>query len=154
MKRALFIAGGTVAGVAAVLAYVPTNFGSSSQAPLPVPTSGGGSSTPTSTTTQTKVPATSSASKTVTGGGYSACGYGTVQVRITVVNGVVTKAVAVSYPNGDPRSQFINKQAIPWLQQQTLAAKNSSQISGVGGATCTSGAWTSSLQAALTAAGL
>lgn len=201
MKRALFIGGGTIAGVAAVLSYVPTNFGSSSQGALSAPALGGGSSTPTTGATQTpaqattqapatqtpaqsstpkpgptkkptkapaapatqtptqapaptQVPAAQGASQTATGGSYSACGYGNVRVRITVVNGVVTKADAVSYPNGDPRSQFINKQAIPWLQQQTLAAKNSSQITGVGGATCTSGAWTSSLQSALTAAGL
>ncbi len=158
MKRALFIGGGTIAGVAAVLAYVPTNFGSSSQSsPSAVPGTGG-STTPaagtTSTPNQTQTPAAPTASKTATGRSYSACGYGNVQVRITVVNGVVTRAAAVSYPNGDPRSQFINKQAIPWLQQQTLTAKNSSKISGVGGATCTSGAWTSSLQSALTTAGL
>lgn len=172
MKRALLIGGGTVAGVAAVLAYVPMNFGSSSPAALPAPTSGGGS-TPTTSATQaptktpttraptkapttapTQAPAAPVANKTATGGSFSACGYGNVRVRITVVNGVVTKADALSYPNGDPRSQFINKQAIPWLQQQTLTAKSSARISGVGGATCTSGAWMSSLQSALTAAGL
>ncbi len=160
MKRALFIGSGTIAGVAAVLAYAPTNFGSSPQSSPSALPGTGGSTTPvtgttsTSTPNQTKTPAASTASKTATGRSYSACGYGNVQVRITVVNGVVTRAAAVSYPNGDPRSQFINKQAIPWLQQQTLTAKNSSKISGVGGATCTSGAWTSSLQSALTTAGL
>lgn len=185
MKRALFIGGGTLAGVAAVLSYVPTNFSSSSTSALSVPTSGGVSTpttatattpaTPTRTTpaqaatptqtpsqaptstqapTPTNPPAAAPVSKTATGATYSACGYGNVRVRITVVNGIVTKVDALSYPNGDPRSQFINQQAIPWLQQQTLAAKNSSQIAGVGGATCTTGAWTSSLQSALTAAGL
>ncbi|OIQ79265.1 FMN-binding domain protein [mine drainage metagenome] len=190
MKRALFIGGGTLAGVAAVLSYVPTNFSSSSTSALSVPTSGGVSTpstatastpaapTPTTPTqaatptqapsqgptstqapttqapTPTNPPAAAPVSKTATGATYSACGYGNVRVRITVSNGVVTKVDALSYPNGDPRSQFINQQAIPWLQQQTLAAKNSSQIAGVGGATCTTGAWTSSLQSALTAAGL
>jgi uncharacterized protein with FMN-binding domain len=152
MKRALFIGGGTLAGIAAVLSYVPTNFGNSALAPLPAPSLG---STPTSTPSKTSTPpATSASNKTVTGGSYSACGYGNIQVRITVAKGVVTKIDPISSPNGDPRSQFINKQAIPWLQQETLAAKNSAKIAGVGGATCTSGAWSNSLQSALTAAGI
>jgi uncharacterized protein with FMN-binding domain len=160
MKRALFIGGGTLAGIAAVLSYAPTNFGSSSLAPLPAPSTGGNTSpTPGTSTTpapsQTSTaPTTPTANKTATGRSYSACGYGNIQVRIKVANGVVTQIDAISAPNGDPRSQFINKQAIPWLQQQTLAAKNSAKITGVGGATCTSGAWTNSLQSALTAAGL
>jgi uncharacterized protein with FMN-binding domain len=168
MKRALFIGGGTIAGVAAVLAYVPTNFGSSSLAPLPVPSAGGTTpatqspvpspsstgKTPAPTKPTTPAPATPTGNKTATGRSYSACGYGNVQLRITVANGAVTQVSAISSPNGDPRSQFINKQAIPWLTQQTLAAKNSANIAGVGGATCTSGAWANSLQSALTAAGL
>ncbi|HUW77447.1 MAG TPA: FMN-binding protein [Candidatus Nanopelagicaceae bacterium] len=92
--------------------------------------------------------------KTATGKSYSACGFGIVQVRITVSNGIITQVDALSAPNGDPRSQFINGQAVPWLKQETLAAKNSARIAGVGGATCTSGAWAASLQSALTAAGI
>jgi uncharacterized protein with FMN-binding domain len=158
MKRAVFIGGGTLAGIAAVLSYAPTNLGGSPGA-LSGPAVGTGStSTPTSTTKTTPptktTPAPAAANATTTGRSYSACGYGNVQVGITVANGVVTQVSAISAPNADPRSQFINKQAIPWLQQQTLAAKNSAKIAGVGGATCTSGAWSNSLQSALTAAGL
>ncbi len=92
--------------------------------------------------------------QTVTGRGYSAGGYGIVKVRITVVGGIITSVDAVSYPNGDPRSQDISRQAIPWLKQQTLAVKNNANINGVGGATYTTNAWIGSLQSALTAAGL
>lgn len=70
------------------------------------------------------------------------------------MNGVVTAAKAVSYPNRDNRSAWISQQAIPWLVEQTLAAKDSANVAGVGGATYTSGAWINSLQSALTAAGL
>jgi len=90
----------------------------------------------------------------VTGRGYNAGGFGTVSVQITVTNGVVTAAKAVSYPNRDNRSAWISKQAIPWLVEQTLAAKDSANVAGVGGATYTSNAWINSLQSALTAAGL
>jgi len=164
MKRAILISGGTLAGVAGVLAYVPTNFGNSSTSPLSAPSTPSSSTAPTKaptpsstkapTNTPAPAPVTPAANKTATGGSFSACGYGNVRVRITVTNGAVTKVDALSYPNGDPRSQFINKQAIPWLQQQTLTAKNSARITGVGGATCTSGAWMNSLQSALTSAGL
>ena len=155
MKRALLIGGGTLAGVAAVLSYSPINFGNSTQPPITAPSLGSGN--PVATTPPTQLPgntATPTASKTATGSSYSACGYGNVQVQITVANGVVTKVGAISLPNADPRSQDINRQAQPWLVQQTLAAKNKAGIAGVGGATCTSGAWARSLQSALTAAGI
>lgn len=92
--------------------------------------------------------------QTVTGRGYSAGGYGIVKVRVTITGGIITSVDAVSYPNSDPRSQDISRQAISWLKQQTLAAKNNADINGVGGATYTTNAWIGSLQSALTAAGL
>ena len=153
MKRALLVGSGTLAGVAAVLSYSPVNFGNSGQPPLTAPSLGSGN--PVATTPSAPLPgSTPTASKTATGSSYSACGYGNVQVQITVSNGVVTKVSAISLPNADPRSQDINRQAQPWLVQQTLAAKNKAGIAGVGGATCTSGAWARSLQSALTAAGI
>jgi len=118
------------------------------------------SATPTQTPTSAPAPTPTPAQKapdsnvTVTGRGYNAGGFGTVSVQITVANGVVTAAKAVSYPNRDNRSEWISKQAIPWLVEQTLAAKNSANVAGVGGATYTSNAWINSLQSALTAAGL
>ena len=123
------------------------------QTPTQTPTQ-----TSTQTPTQTPAPAPTqkpaSANMTVTGRGYGACRFGTVAVQISVANGSVTAAKAVSYPSNDGRSAWISQQAIPWLVEQTLAAKNSANIAGVGGATCTTNAWIQSLQSALTAAGL
>ena len=79
--------------------------------------------------------------------------YGPVQVQITVVNGKITNAVALTYPTGSFRDQQINQQAIPYLIQETLAAQ-SANIQGVGGASYTSQGWADSLQSALTKAGL
>ncbi|MCX6451979.1 MAG: FMN-binding protein [Actinobacteria bacterium] len=110
--------------------------------------------TPTPAPTSTPVQKAAASNVTVTGRGYNAGGFGTVSVQITVTNGVVTAAKAVSYPNRDNRSAWISQQAIPWLVEQTLAAKDSANVAGVGGATYTSGAWINSLQSALTAAGL
>jgi len=121
------------------------------QTPTQTPTS---ASTPTPAPTPTPAQNAPASNVTVTGRGYNAGGFGTVSVQITVTNGVVTAAKAVSYPNRDNRSAWISKQAIPWLVEQTLAAKDSANVAGVGGATYTSNAWINSLQSALTAAGL
>ena len=78
--------------------------------------------------------------------------FGNVQVQITVSNGRITDAQALQAPQGG-RSGSISSQAIPMLRQQTLTAQ-SSAIQGVGGASYTSYGWYTSLQSALTKAGL
>jgi len=77
--------------------------------------------------------------------------YGNVQVQLTVVNGKITDARALSAPNG--RSQRWTDMAIPVLRQQTLAAQ-SDAIQGASGASYTSYGWYKSLQGALAKAGL
>jgi len=79
--------------------------------------------------------------------------FGPVQVQITLVNGKITAANALQYPNNDFRSQQISQQAIPYLVQETLAA-NSADIQGVGGASYTSQGWYDSLVSALAKAGM
>jgi len=78
--------------------------------------------------------------------------FGNVQVQITVVDGKITDAQALQAPSGG-RSGSISSQAIPMLRQQTLTAQ-SSAIQGVGGASYTSYGWYTSLQSALSKAGL
>lgn len=77
--------------------------------------------------------------------------YGTVQVKITVVNGRITDAVAVVAPSG--RNDRWTNMAVPILKQQTLAAQ-SANIQGASGASYTSYGWYTSLQGALAQAGL
>lgn len=77
--------------------------------------------------------------------------YGTVQVKITVVNGRITDAVAVQAPSG--RNDRWTNMAVPILKQQTLAAQSAS-IQGASGASYTSYGWYTSLQGALAQAGL
>lgn len=77
--------------------------------------------------------------------------YGTVQVEITVVNGKITDARALQAPTG--RSDRFTQYAVPVLRQQTLAAQ-SANIQGASGASYTSYGWYTSLQVALTKAGL
>ena len=77
--------------------------------------------------------------------------YGNVQVKITVVNGRITDAVAVQAPTG--RNDRWTNMAVPILKQQTLAAQ-SANIQGASGASYTSYGWYTSLQGALAQAGL
>ena len=77
--------------------------------------------------------------------------YGPVQVQITVSNGRITRADAITYPQESSRDQEINSQAVPQLDQETLQAQ-SAQIDTVSGATYTSDGYRQSLQSALDAA--
>ncbi len=77
--------------------------------------------------------------------------YGNVQVKITVVNGRITDAVAVQAPSG--RNDRWTNMAVPILKAQTLAAQ-SANIQGASGASYTSYGWQTSLQGALAQAGL
>jgi uncharacterized protein with FMN-binding domain len=77
--------------------------------------------------------------------------YGNVQVKITVVDGRITDAVAVKAPSG--KNDRYTNMAVPVLKAQTLAAQ-SANIQGVSGASYTSYGWYTSLQGALAQAGL
>ena len=77
--------------------------------------------------------------------------YGNVQVKITVVDGRITDAVAVKAPSG--RNDRYTNMAVPVLKKQTLAAQ-SANIQGASGASYTSYGWFTSLQGALSQAGL
>ena len=79
--------------------------------------------------------------------------YGTVQVQIRVVNGVITDIGTLAYPDKEAESQQISATAIPLLRSAALSAQ-SADISSVSGASFTSAAYKVSLQAAIRAAGL
>ena len=103
-------------------------------------------------TTAAPTPSKAKPSGTFTGS-TSQTRFGPVQVQITVVDGKITAAKALQYPNNDFRSQQISQQAIPYLVQETLAA-NSANIQGVGGASYTSQGWYDTLVSALAKAGM
>jgi uncharacterized protein with FMN-binding domain len=92
-------------------------------------------------------------SKATTGifvGDASTMRYGTVQVQITIANGKIIDAQAIRTPTGE--NQRYTDRAVPVMRQKTLAAQ-SSNISGVSGASYTAYAWYVSLQSALKKAG-
>ena len=168
MKRILLIAGGTVGGLGAVLAITPPQLTSTSTASdmpgasIPTAATPSASSTPKATskaTTSSKpttkaptpaAPVNKSVNGTFTGSAVDV-GYGTVQVKITVVNGKITDAQAVQAPSG--RNDRYTNMSVPVLRQRTLAAQ-SANINGVSGASYTSFGWYTSLVVALKQAGL
>jgi uncharacterized protein with FMN-binding domain len=116
--------------------------------------SGAGSPASAAATTApaTQAPATTAAAINGTFTGPSVfVNYGNVQVKITVVNGRITDAVAVKAPSG--RNDRYTNMAVPILKAQTLKAQ-SANIQGASGASYTSYGWFTSLQGAIAQAGL
>jgi uncharacterized protein with FMN-binding domain len=144
VRRVILAIAGTVTGLVLLLGFKTQSVTTSAATPAAfAPNAAASSSAPSSTSSGS----TSSGSKTVTGASADTR-YGPVQVQITAVNGKITSAQAVDYPQNDPRDQEINSVAIPQLQQETINA-DSANIDGVSGATYTSDGYIQSLQSAL-----
>ena len=120
----------------------------------PVATKSSGTNT-VATAPATQAPATTAPATTAINGTFTGpsvnVNYGNVQVKITVVNGRITDAVAVKAPSG--KNDRYTNMAVPTLKAQTLKAQ-SANIQGVSGASYTSYGWFTSLQGAIALAGL
>ena len=170
MRRALIATVGTAAALVAVLQYkssgnvkigggslVPTAATPTASPTTSAPPAGSsstGSSSATSSPRTTTPPTTKPVGKSgqFTGSDVS-YQYGEMQARLTVQNGRIT---AITYPiesAPDPRSEFINSQALPILTRELLSAQNL-RIDSVSGATYTSNAFAQTVQAALSKAGM
>ena len=179
MRRAPIVMGATIAGLAAVLTFhtrsasltpvsLPTSStkGSSPSSVAAAPPPAGSTTTPSrqtapaTTPSSTTPPTTTPAPTTAPATTRSATGdtvdytYGSLSVSVTVSGGRITKVGIASLDDGgDFRSQSIDQQSIPILEQQALQAQ-SAHIQGVSGASFTSEAFESSLQSALGKLGL
>ena len=109
------------------------------------------SNSATPTAAATTAPATTAAINGTFTGPSVNVNYGNVQVKITVVNGRITDAVAVKAPTG--KNDRWTNMAVPILKEQTLKAQ-SANIQGVSGASYTAYGWQTSLHGALALAGL
>ena len=115
-------------------------------------TSNSATTAPAADAPATQAPATSPTAINGTFTGPSVfVNYGNVQVKITVVTGRITDAVAVKAPSG--RNDRYTNMAVPILKAQTLKAQ-SANIQGASGASYTSYGWFTSLQGAIAQAGL
>jgi len=80
--------------------------------------------------------------------------WGILSVRVTVSGKkIVNVRIATLDDGGNPRSQMIDQQSIPMLEQQVMQAQ-SANIQGVSGASYTSAGFVQSLQAALQSLGV
>ncbi|HVW71895.1 MAG TPA: FMN-binding protein [Candidatus Paceibacterota bacterium] len=74
--------------------------------------------------------------------------YGYVQVKAVISGGKLTAVDILQYPNDRSTSRYINSQALPYLEQEAIAAQ-SANINTISGASDTSAAFKESLSAAL-----
>jgi uncharacterized protein with FMN-binding domain len=159
---AINIAGGPVTGPGATSSASASSSSSASASATAAATKSArptkNSGTTAATAEATTAPATTAPvtnSKTSINGTFTGpsihVNYGNVQVKITVVDGRITDAVAVKAPSG--RNDRWTNMAVPILKAQTLAAQ-SANIQGASGASYTSYGWHTSLQGALAQAGL
>jgi uncharacterized protein with FMN-binding domain len=163
MKRAPIVVAGTLVGLIGVLKFhtAPISLASPAGSSLPAASASGAS------------PAASSSSQASTKAGGTAAGsasqqpaasrtavgpavyydYGTLKVRVTVSGHKIVKVSIASLDDGsNPRSQYIDQQSIPMLEQEVLQAQ-SANIQGVSGASYTSAGFDQSLQGALRSLG-
>jgi uncharacterized protein with FMN-binding domain len=166
MKRAPIVIGATVVGLAGVLAFhttpaklslgaLPTADGSQPSSSVG-PTASSGQRTSSGHRVAAGKAAKPSAGASGTGSGTRAAtgsgvdySYGVMSVKVTVSGTKILKVGIASIDDGgNARSESIDQQAIPILEQEAVQAQ-SANIQGVSGASYTSAGFTQSLQSAL-----
>jgi uncharacterized protein with FMN-binding domain len=156
MRRTPIVITATAAGLIGVLEFhtrpAPVSLGT-------IPAAGSTAAASPATTAPSQG-STRSAAPSQPGGTRTATGpqvnynWGVLSVAVTVSGTRITKVgIATLDDGGNPRSQFIDQQSIPILEQEALRAQ-SANIQGVSGASYTSAGFTQSLQAALQQLGL
>ena len=152
----------TAAGLIGVLEFhtrpAPVSLGTipaagSTAAASPAAASPGPRRLPSRGSTRSAAPSQPGGTRTATGPQVN-YNWGVLSVTVTVSGTKITKVGIASLDDGgNPRSQFIDQQSIPILEQEALQAQ-SANIQGVSGASYTSAGFTQSLQAALQQLGI
>jgi uncharacterized protein with FMN-binding domain len=171
MKRAPIVIAGTVAGLVGVLEFhtSPAELTTSAGSALPAASAApAASSLPRSGSAATVSPAAAPSASTSTSAGAGSSGaadrtavgpavnytYGVLSVQVTVSGSKIIKvSIASLSDNGNPKSELIDDQSIPILEQEALQAQ-SANIQAVSGASFTSAGFTQSLQGALRSLGV
>jgi len=166
MRRTPIVVTATVAGLVGVLAFhtTPSRLDPVSLGPTPTPNptaSGPGGSAEGASSPSPPGPAASStpasstpASTRTVDGPVVNYNYGDLSVSVTVAGTKITRVGIASLDDfGVPRSEQIDQQSIPILEQEALQAQ-SADIQGVSGASYTSAGFEHSLQAALRTLGV
>jgi uncharacterized protein with FMN-binding domain len=149
-----------VAGLAGVLAFhttpaklslgaLPTaGDGQTASSPDPAASSGRRAAAGKPTRQSSQTSQTSGGTRSATGSAVN-YSYGVMAVKVTVSGSkILNVGIASIDDGGNPRSESIDQQAIPILEQEVMQAQNAN-IQGVSGASYTSAGFTQSLQSAL-----
>jgi len=169
MRRAPIVIAATAAGLVGVLSFHTKSASltlggtlnpsanrsspTTSVAAGPPPRQGSTGSSPPTTSTSGSSTGRSSTTRSTTGTQVN-YDYGVLAVSVTAEGKKITKVgIASLNDGGNFRSQSIDQQSIPVLEQQALQAQ-SANIQGVSGASYTSAGFQQSLQAALNRLGL
>jgi uncharacterized protein with FMN-binding domain len=168
LRRAVLTLGGTIAGIAALLALkfqpaasslaagtsaAPVTTGTPPASTAPAKTGSSGTTSPGSTSKPGAKGSTQSTTARMFTGAVDNTAYGPMQVAITVSGGKITKVNVVQQTNTGSESQQIDSGALPKLTSEALAAQ-SAKIDAVSGASYTSAGYVQSLQSAIDQAGL
>jgi len=155
MKRAAwYLTAGAVAGFAGVLGLHGRTAPAARAADgapgrsQPSPSASSALSGPGPSPGSQPVPAAAGGGTHSVSGAMEQFGYGELAVRVTVTGSRITNVTVPALQTAEPFSRQLSEQAIPLLKSQVLAADGAS-INGVSGATFTSEAYATSLQAAL-----
>jgi uncharacterized protein with FMN-binding domain len=161
MRRTPIVITATAAGLIGVLEFhtrpAPVSLGAipaagSTAAASPAAASPAATA-PSRGSTRSAAPSAPGGTRTATGPQVN-YNWGVLSVTVTVSGTKITKVgIATLDDGGNPRSQFIDQQSIPVLEQEALQAQ-SANIQGVSGASYTSAGFTQSLQAALQQLGI
>jgi hypothetical protein len=151
MKRAPWLVlAGTVAGFLAVIGF-HESAGRATSAPVAgsaasEPTASSAAAGPSASPSSARPPA--AAGRIAVTGPVEPYGYGELAVRVTVSGGRITRLTVPMIKTAEPYSQQLATQAIPVLRNEVLAAQ-STHVNAVSGASYTSQAYATSIQAAL-----
>lgn len=149
MQRYQLVIGGTIAGIAGVLAF-PTH-----SSHLTIPSAASGTTTgtaPASTIPAGTAPATTPAVRSATSADQQ-FRFGDLAVKVTVNGTKITDVAVTTLNESDGRSAAIDRYAVPYLEQQVVSA-GSVHINGVSGATFTSQAFVDAVSNALQKLGI
>ena len=150
MKRIVTWCLSTLTVLVLLFGYHTSTSGPSTSSETAIVSGSGSSSSSSGSTTSSS--SSSSSGNTYTGSSADTR-WGPVQVEITVKAGKITKVSVIDYPDGNPKDQEINANALPILVDETVTAQ-SADIDMVSGATVTSVGYQQSLQSALDQADL
>ena len=153
MKRAVLALVTTALGLVLLLSFKTSNPASAAN-PVALPSTPSGSGSGSGASSSSSSANGSSSSAASTSGTRTATGntintaYGPVQIRITEVNGKITKVQPLQLPQTYGRDIQIDQYAVPQLIQETLQ-QQSSNIDMISGASYTSQGYIDSLQSAI-----